>query len=147
MKLQEKEQLLEKASKDLRKAKDASSAANIRARTAQIISSRGNSRTPAKSSGAGVESLGSQHISNEDMDVSEIREKVLVLLEKYDETKVGRIDIIMEKFKGKEDLLLEKMIQRYEGDGVAQAKLKKRSEMALARHKERMQARIAAKKQ
>lgn len=81
------------------------------------------------------------------MDVSEIREKVLVLLEKYDETKVGRIDIIMEKFKGKEDLLLEKMIQRYEGDGVAQAKLKKRSEMALARHKERMQARIAAKKQ
>jgi hypothetical protein len=71
----------------------------------------------------------------------EVREKVLALLEKYDKAKVDRIDIIMEKFKGKESLLLEKMTQRYEQPGSARASLQLRSEQALARHKERMQKR------
>lgn len=37
------------------------------------------------------------------------------MLEEYGKAKVNRIDIFMEKFKGKENLLLEKMMQRYEG--------------------------------
>merc|ERR1712176_1105170 len=48
--------------------------------------------------------------------VPEIRERVLSLLQKYDQGKVNRIDIIMDKFKGKEHLLLQKMEQRYESN-------------------------------
>lgn len=77
-----------------------------------------------------------------------IRSQVLALLEKHDQGKVNRIDIIMEKFRGKEALLLEKMTQRYEGAaaGVGGAgsspfssAFQKRNELALQRHHERMQ--------
>ena len=77
-------------------------------------------------------------------DVSEIRAQVLSLLEKHDKGKVNRIDIIMEKFKGKESLLLEKMTQRYEGGGgggensSADESGMSRSELAAKRHAERM---------
>ena len=65
---------------------------------------------------------------------------MLELLEKYDKGKVNRIDIIMEKFKGKEALLLEKMTQRYESGGASSADdaSKTRSELAAERHMERM---------
>jgi hypothetical protein len=61
-----------------------------------------------------------------------------------DKGKVNRIDIIMDKFKGKEMLLLEKMTQRYEGGGVgggnssADESGMSRSELAAKRHAERM---------
>ena len=76
-------------------------------------------------------------------DVSEIRGKVLALLEQHDKAKVNRIDIIMEKFKGKEALLLQKMTQRYEGGGASTAGSvddgsKTRSQLAAERHMERM---------
>lgn len=121
----------------MRRAKDASSAATLRARTAQLKSTRngGSARTPTRSPSTGT--TASRTASAPAADPSEVREKVLALLEKYDKAKVDRIDIIMEKFKGKENLLLEKMTQRYEG-GVSSS-LQKRSEIALARHKERMQ--------
>ena len=74
--------------------------------------------------------------------MAEIRGKVLALLEKHDKGKVDRIDIIMEKFAGKEVLLLEKMTQRYEGSAAASAPVsgsaQKRNEMAMKRHEERM---------
>lgn len=70
-------------------------------------------------------------------DIDRIRSQVLALLEKHDQGKVNRIDIIMEKFKGKEELLLEKMTQRYEG-GSSQSSFLKRNEIALQRHNERM---------
>ena len=88
-----------------------------------------------------------------DVNVSEIREQVLTLLEKHDKAKVDRIDIIMDKFKGKESLLVEKMKQRYEGGAAAPSTpaaspaataLQKRSEQALQRHKDRMQKRLEA---
>jgi kinesin family member C2/C3 len=80
-------------------------------------------------------------------EVAEIRQQVLELLEKHDKGKADRIDIIMEKFKGKEALLLDKMTQRYEGGaGAAPAvSVQKRNEMALERHQERMR-RIREKK-
>lgn len=135
-KLQEKETALKESSQDLRRAKDASSAATLRARTAQLVNNRngGSSRPPAARS-----PTPSTPAAAAAADPAKVREEVLALLEKYDKAKADRIDIIMEKFKGKENLLLEKMTQRYEG-GVSSS-LQKRSEIALARHKERMQKR------
>jgi hypothetical protein len=73
-------------------------------------------------------------------EVTQIRSKVLELLEQYDEGKVNRIDIIMDKFKGKEALLLEKMTQRYQaGAALPATSVQKRNEMALERHRIRMQ--------
>ena len=73
--------------------------------------------------------------------IGEIRSQVLALLEKHDQSKVNRIDIIMEKFKGKEHLLLQKMTQRYEGTSGAVSpspSVQKRNELAMERHKQRM---------
>lgn len=136
-KLQEKETALKESSQDLRRAKDASSAATLRARTAQLVNNRngGSSRPPAARSPTPSTPAAPAAAA----DPAKVREEVLALLEKYDKAKADRIDIIMEKFKGKENLLLEKMTQRYEG-GVSSS-LQKRSEIALARHKERMQKR------
>lgn len=82
-----------------------------------------------------------QQADQPEHDIVEIRSQVLALLEKHDKSKVNRIDIIMEKFKGKEHLLLQKMTQRYEGTGVAGSpapSVQKRNELAMERHKERM---------
>jgi hypothetical protein len=139
-KLQEKETALKESSQDLRRAKDASSAATLRARTAQLVNNRngGSSRPPAARSPT-PSTPAAAAAAAAAADPAKVREEVLALLEKYDKAKADRIDIIMEKFKGKENLLLEKMTQRYEG-GVSSS-LQKRSEIALARHKERMQKR------
>lgn len=151
-KLDDKERLLEKRTADLRVAKEASSAANIRARKAQVFGARATPRatpstpasksTPSKSSASSTTSGGTSTVTSED--AAEIRGKVLTLLEKYDKAKVNRIDIIMEKFKGKEALLLDKMTQRYEGGGGESAAStgasdsKTRSQLAQERHMERM---------
>jgi len=151
-KLEEKEAALAHATSELRRAKDASSAANLRARKAQIISSRTSSnrgsptKTPAVSPTA-ANPPAPVPVAPEEMspEVQEIRKEVLGLLEKYDKAKVGRIDIIMEKFRGKEGLLVEKMKQRYEGAAAAAPSTNAnmtRSEMALQRHKERMQRKL-----
>ena len=158
--LEEKEHELNEAFREVRRAKDASSAATLRARTAQVMSSRNGTsmssrngtsrggppstppRIPARSSmNAKPNTATTTTSSPPPADPEEVREKVLALLEKYDKAKVDRIDIIMEKFKGKENLLLDKMTQRYEGSGGVSASLQLRSEQALARHKERMQKR------
>lgn len=166
-KLEDKERLLEKRTADLRSAKDAASAANIRARKTQVFGARAETRpvaTPSPSpskpstpagkgtssrSGASVSTSGSgstatsgaTSVASEEL--SEIRGKVLALLEKYDTAKVNRIDIIMDKFKGKEALLLEKMTQRYESSAgsttsSAEDDAKTRSQVAAQRHMERM---------
>jgi myosin heavy subunit len=173
-KLLEKERALEVKVKELRTAKEAASASNLRARKAQVLSSRGGrvqapspakpstpskpatpsarstrstSSTPAASaSGASVASSATSVAASSVIseDVSEIRAHVLELLEKHDKGKVNRIDIIMEKFKGKESLLLEKMTQRYEGGGDGGGDdddddgAKTRSELAAERHMDRM---------
>mmetsp|Transcript_12148 Transcript_12148/g.13739 ORF Transcript_12148/g.13739 Transcript_12148/m.13739 type:complete len:1345 (+) Transcript_12148:254-4288(+) len=152
-KLEEKERLLEKRTAELRIAKEASSAANLRARKAQVLSSRARpsngmtGRTPTKIAGSssvattGSSSAASASSTVATEEVAEIRTQVLTLLEKYDTSKVNRIDIIMEKFKGKEHLLLEKMTQRYESDGGsagADESGMTRSELAAKRHADRM---------
>lgn len=140
-KLEAKESALSQASKDVRLAKDASSAANLRARKAQVIGSRsGRSATTSPKSPPSISPL-----SSPTADIDSVREEVLSLLEKYDISKVDRIDIIMEKFKGKEHLLVEKMKQRYERGGsqsTATTSLQHRSQQALQRHKDRMQTRL-----
>ncbi|KAL3922853.1 MAG: hypothetical protein SGILL_001981 [Bacillariaceae sp.] len=156
-KLDEKERLLEKRGAELRSAKEASSAANIRARKAQVLGSRGRpASTPSKiaaspSVGTSSSSGASAASTAATEDVSEIRGQVLELLVKHDKGKVDRIDIIMEKFRGKEALLLEKMTQRYEGGGggantSADESGMSRSEIAAKRHAERMRKLRESKK-
>jgi hypothetical protein len=171
-KLDDKEMQLEKKISDLRDAKEQSTAANLRARKAQVIGSRARPtpapspspsksssapRTPSSSKAPAVTAASSPSVASSvdtstgisaasssvvPEDVSEIRAQVLELLEKHDKGKVNRIDIIMEKFKGKESLLLEKMTQRYVGSGAqdsdAASAAKTRSELAAERHMERM---------
>lgn len=161
-KLDDKDRVLEKRTAELRTAKEAASAANIRARKAQVLGSRarpttnGSSRrTPAKSTGTSSVSTATSSSATSAAstvateEVKEIRAEVLKLLEKYDKSKVNRIDIIMEKFKGKEHLLLEKMTQRYEsaanGNGADTSNMS-RSELAAKRHADRMRKLRESKK-
>lgn len=158
-KLDEKDRLLEKRTAELRTAKEASSAANLRARKAQVLGSRGRPAparsTPQKTAGSASVSTATSSsgtsvastVASED--VAEIRVKVLELLEKYDQGKVNRIDIIMDKFRGKEHLLLEKMTQRYESAGSgseADESGMSRSEIAAKRHADRMRKLRESKK-
>jgi len=154
-KLEEKERQLEKKMAELRTAKDQSTAATLRARKAQVMGTRSRPvptpsprkpSTPA-STGAGSASVASNATgvsaasTEATEDVSEIRAQVLSLLEKHDKGKVNRIDIIMEKFKGKESLLLEKMTQRYESENATDedaSAARSRSQLATERHMERM---------
>ena len=138
-KLAEKDQLLEKKASELRTAKEAATASNIRARKAQVLGSRAEPKARTKRmSNADVAAASAAAPTTSPEEVKGIREKVLALLKQHDQSKVNRIDIIMEKFKGKETLLLEKMTQRYEsGDAANDAKT--RSDAAAARHMERMQ--------
>jgi len=154
-KLDEKDRQLDKKSMELRSAKEAVSAANIRARKQQVLGGR-NPRparpTPTKASSKSATSRSSASTSGASSgatsaaaseNAAKIRGQVLELLEKYDKAKVNRIDIIMEKFKGKEALLLEKMTQRYESGSksetsTAASDAKTRSQLAAERHMERM---------
>ncbi len=162
-KLEDKERLLEKRSTELRTAKEAASAANIRARKAQVLGSRArpttngaNNRTPSKpatSSASASSSANSTATSAASTvataEVLKVRSEVLKLLDKYDKSKVNRIDIIMEKFKGKEHLLLEKMTQRYESaaaGGAEDTSGMSRSELAAKRHADRMRKLRESKK-
>jgi len=169
-KLEDKESALERASDALRKERNQKSAASVRSRREEVLSSRIRTpksaiAAPTPSRLAGTPSTnggGSRPLSVDttpsvsqrqaavgessgeaDTDVAAIRSQVLALLEKYDSEKASRIDIIMEKFGGKEALLLEKMTQRYEAGAKAgrssSSALKTRNELALQRHQERMQ--------
>jgi len=140
-KLEEKDRQLEKKATELRTAKEAAAASNIRARKAQVLGSRAEPKARTKrisAAGAAAPAAAAPPAkTTPPEEVKEIREKVLALLKEHDQSKVNRIDIIMEKFKGKESLLLEKMTQRYES-GTAANDAKTRSEAAAARHMERM---------
>ena len=152
---------------ELREAKDQASAATIRARKSNIINSarstlktspidsvspsnRSGIPRPMSTRGAKTPSSVASTPSSK-MDLSEntqsVRNKIKGILEKYDPTKVEKIDELMERFKGKEERLLEKMRSRYISspsssrsptpDNVSPA-VKKRAELAMARHAERM---------
>lgn len=172
-KLEDKELALERASEELRTERNRKSAANVRSRRDDLLNSRvlrpatatptttlqspSLSTIPAPSPSRGIvrksptsqQAVGGESSSESNKDVTAIRAQVLKLLEKYDKAKVDRVDIIMEKFKGKEVLLLEKMTQRYEASSsctttstITQqqhaAALATRNELALQRHQERM---------
>jgi kinesin family protein C2/C3 len=160
-KLDDNERELELAGKELRLQKTDSSAATLRSRRAQVLSSRrrepaaksqastvlSTPASPASTPSAVPTAMTPSAVANKDSvteepsnEVTQIRSKVLELLEQYDEGKVNRIDIIMDKFKGKEALLLEKMTQRYQaGAALPATSVQKRNEMALERHRIRMQ--------
>jgi len=151
---------------ELRKAKDASSAANLRARKAQMLQSRPTNEMARKikptEDNAVVKSSRPKTVDSE-----EARVKVLEMLEQHDPKKMDKIDAIMDRFKGRESFLLMKMAARYNNENAPVTQVKnapkgggsvssvkgsvssvknmtaaqKRSEMALARHMERMRTR------
>jgi kinesin family protein C2/C3 len=147
-KLEVAEADLDEAKKQLRSDRTNQAATAIRSRRDQVmhrnpppvrnggVTSRSAPKTPmTPSSPAAPPSAEAT-----EQEVAAVREKVLGLLEKHDKGKVDRIDIIMEKFKGKEMLLLEKMTQRYEGAPAPSPSqsAQRRNELALKRHEERM---------
>ena len=87
-------------------------------------------------------SSGDDKDANAAVDLGRIRKEVMALLEKYDKDKLDRIDIIV-----KDELLMDKMKQRYESGAaaagsIANLNLQLRSEMALQRHRDRMQKKL-----
>lgn len=159
-KLETAEDDLENAKQQLRSNRSNQSATAIRSRREQVMSrqppatSNGMAAGPAAKAPAAKSSVNPATTAaappsapattppapDESSSVADIRARVLDLLEKHDKGKVDRIDIIMEKFKGKESLLLEKMSQRYEGAAAPSPSVSaaKRNEMAMKRHEERM---------
>lgn len=152
--INDKESRYETLQGALRQAKDASNAANLRARKAQMLQSRhGNNGTnivqpsPRRGGGSG------SPVKN--VPPEEAREQVLAMLKEHDPNKVDKIDAIMERFKGREAFLLLKMKARYESDDSSQKSssskkstkatnaAQKRSEIALARHMERMRSKAS----
>lgn len=131
-KLDDKEQELERAGSQLREVRSKKSAATVRARREQVFSARKRPVSSAASPGGDGKEVTAK-------DVEEVRAQVLELLQKHDAVKVDRLDIIMDKFKGREALLLEKMKQRYEG-GVSDSRgsFLERNKLSVQRHQERM---------
>ena len=138
-KLESKEGELERADAQLRQARSDKSAASVRARRDHVLSYRrptASSRSPSSSMQPATPSTNGkpQGKGPDPAQVDEVRAQVLELLKKHDAIKVDRIDIIMDKFKGRETVLLEKMTQRYEGA----PKAIDRNALSVQRHQERM---------
>jgi hypothetical protein len=158
-KLEDKEKALEMTAERFRQERNQHAAIAARTRRDEVLSSRTKpaftaaaakpTNIPSPSKHIPTKNTASENdfsTASDTVDVSSIRSQVLTLLQKHDEGKVDRIDIIMEKFKGKEALLLEKMTQRYESESArSTSSFQSRNELALKRHHERM-ARIHEKR-
>eukprot|EP00586_Coscinodiscus_wailesii_P011849 CAMPEP_0172519254 /NCGR_PEP_ID=MMETSP1066-20121228/291306_1 /TAXON_ID=671091 /ORGANISM="Coscinodiscus wailesii, Strain CCMP2513" /LENGTH=1443 /DNA_ID=CAMNT_0013301807 /DNA_START=226 /DNA_END=4557 /DNA_ORIENTATION=+ len=80
--------------------------------------------------------------------VNTTRDRITSLLTKYEPHRIQRLDLLFEKYLGREDLLLQKITERYEkkeeqgdtsGSSVGvNGSPKTRMEMAMKRHTERM---------
>lgn len=157
-KLEDKERELQRAHDEIKQQRNQRAAANVRSRRTEVLNSR---RTPApkttpkaaasKAAAVTTSTTPSSTTlptreSELDPEIANIRSQVLDLLQKYDTAKVDRIDTIMEKFRGKEAVLLDKMRQRYESGASSTAPSSvDRSALARQRHEERMR-RIREKK-
>jgi len=136
--------------KELRTAKSATTAASHRARKAEALQSRKSSVPSTRSFDETSQRSSS---SKQAMDPVEVRQQVLRILKKNDPTKVVKIDAIMERFSGRESMLLQKMTDRYKyGDTTSKRNISgtkdknsdaqnNRSRLALARHKNRLKTR------
>jgi len=106
----------------------------------------------------GLDTEGVTKIPAPENTVSDMREKLVKILQKHDPPKARRVDEILRKFKGRESFLLEKVVEKYEGDCVSQnwdtnsvassciGSPVRRSELALERHKERMRKSLDLRK-
>ena len=148
-KLENAEAELDTAKQQMRNNRTNQTATAIRSRREQVMSrqppavSNGKTAKPATKAPvtpSAKNTAAPPPAADDSASVADIREKVLTLLQQFDQGKVDRIDIIMDKFKGKEALLLEKMTQRYEGAAAPSPSVsaQQRNEMAMKRHEERM---------
>lgn len=150
--------------KQLRIATEALSASNIRLRTSQIFLNS-TSPTPRKSISKGFTQRSKRTPrktpgSLNNAELAEVQEKVISLLKRHDPTKVDKVDLLMDKFRGNEKSLLTKLVDRYEGDNRScksdlslekmsvdsetskpqplPTSVQRRSQIAMNRHRERM---------
>lgn len=145
--------------RDLREAKDKEAAANIRVRKSNIMNGSINrvaakrppSRlAPSKQTTAKITpsprkskdmNQATDKRNDNEMSVEKIRDEIKALLEKHDPSKVSKLEDLMERFVGKEARLLAKMKVRYNNNNSPTAvstSVKKRTELAMERHAERM---------
>eukprot|EP00562_Extubocellulus_spinifer_P020182 CAMPEP_0178588094 /NCGR_PEP_ID=MMETSP0697-20121206/26830_1 /TAXON_ID=265572 /ORGANISM="Extubocellulus spinifer, Strain CCMP396" /LENGTH=1481 /DNA_ID=CAMNT_0020224381 /DNA_START=164 /DNA_END=4609 /DNA_ORIENTATION=+ len=116
----EKEDKISELQRQLRTAKEKASAANHRARTAQIVNPRStpsvvkSSTSPRSIPSRVTKPRGAPKSEDE---IAKIRSEVEELLKKHDPLKVSKVDTLMEKFQGRETFLLNKLKQRYEKGG------------------------------
>ena len=132
--MEDKESAIFELKKDLRVVKEQLNSEKIRHRRSQVVQSRIPARstvtritTPmthkssipllsssSKTNGAKITSSDdTSRLSLSELDVAHIRARVLKFLEDNDPQKVNKIDKLMEKYKGRENELLEKMTVRY----------------------------------
>jgi len=177
----QKESELNETKKELRSSKDALIAANLRSRRSQIIHLSPTSMPSSSDMDDGMK------VSKSPVNVAtgrrgrkvettwtkagspirmiertkSVRENIVCILQKYDPAKARRIDEILEKFNGRESVLLEKVSAKYEGDSFSLnwetssvvpststvvASPRSRTDLAIERHKERMRKSLDIKK-
>jgi len=185
---EEKENIIFELKKNLRSVKEQFSEEMIRHRRDSVIQSRIPAPSARKVDTTSKQSPYQQHSSGlkrptstranaskmaeprtttmtDSASVARIRFRVLKMLQEHDPTKADKIDVVMNKFKGRETELLDKMVARYEtknNDEVAKddvitsaesttssndsdGRPKSRQDKALERHMTRMNRIRAAK--
>ncbi|KAL9190870.1 hypothetical protein ACHAXT_000576 [Thalassiosira profunda] len=175
----DKENTIFKLKKDLRTMKEQLNEEKIRLRRSQVMQSRipaptkgtrsaikanASARKPltsTKPSGLAtptrIKSTAASATKADDdpNSVARIRYRVLKMFKEHDPTKVDKLDLVMEKFKGREAELLDKMIARFERKETTESitspveaesttappedvRPKSRQDLALERHMARM---------
>mmetsp|Transcript_30249 Transcript_30249/g.34857 ORF Transcript_30249/g.34857 Transcript_30249/m.34857 type:complete len:688 (+) Transcript_30249:2095-4158(+) len=149
-KLDSTENLLYNSSQELRKAKDDAAASKVRARRAEITRNSVKVTTPRpKTRERATPPLPSSSKSETlevKKEVMQTKKEVLSLLQQHEPSKVKDIGRLMERWKGNEAKLLEKIEARYEGGtvndddemSVVSHAGRSRNELALLRHQARM---------
>lgn len=119
--IEDKENTIFDLKKDLRNVKEQLNTEKIRHRRSQVVQSRipppskvPKSTTPSTlSSSIPAPSTKANGLSDSPpSDVARIRARVLKFLQENEPEKVNKIDSLMEKYKGREYVLLEKMTKR-----------------------------------
>eukprot|EP00559_Dactyliosolen_fragilissimus_P001821 CAMPEP_0184862676 /NCGR_PEP_ID=MMETSP0580-20130426/7092_1 /TAXON_ID=1118495 /ORGANISM="Dactyliosolen fragilissimus" /LENGTH=1285 /DNA_ID=CAMNT_0027360631 /DNA_START=179 /DNA_END=4036 /DNA_ORIENTATION=+ len=152
-KFNELETIREKLTTDLRNAKSKASAATLKLRTAELkvqsrkSSSPGIPKAVQRPSSTNPSSLPPKApYSLSPAKVTDIRAEVLKILEEHDSAQVHKIDMTMQRFKGKELELIPKLRNCYGLDSDTRSvsssrksvSSKERSEMAMAKHLDRI---------
>lgn len=172
--MEDKENAIFELKKDLRNVKEQLNTEKIRHRRSQVVHSRIPAPTTITKStassaqkstvvapGSAAKANGRKSTSTSintpasESYLARVRSRVLRILQDHDPQKVGKIDILMKKYSGREYELLEKMTAKYNANSAGRESTDNhsttstistvedrpmsRQERALASHKARMQ--------